>query len=192
MLQTDTAGPIIVSILESSWGGRSPLNRMQIAKCRTYHAHAHGRGVARMLDGQSVFKLYYISIIGRGQPERYDWQYSPRSPAEFEQVFVSGGHEGIGFAIVFPHVTKIYRFSPDMETILDVREYETDGMTPRDCSRRDGFHEFACYAEAVIAADEYRAWAKAATVNEYLAFRSDAAEFQVVSNNKLAAYWIVR
>ncbi len=48
-----------------------------------------------------------------------------------------------------------------METILDVSEFDTDGMTPRDCARDDGSHEFACYAEAVLAADEYRAWAKA-------------------------------
>ena len=165
---------------------------MQIAKCRTYHAQTDGRGVVRMPDGQSVFKLYYVSIIGRDQPELYDWQHSPHSHAEFERDFVRGGHEGIGFAIVFPHVTKIYRFSPVMETILDVREYDTYGMTPRDCARQDGFHEFACYAEAVIAADEYRAWAKAVTVNEYLVFRSDATEFQVVSDNKLATYWMVR
>ena len=165
---------------------------MRIVKCRTYHATTEGRSVARMPDGRSVFKLYYVSIVGRDRPELYEWRNSPHSQADFERVFLSGGHEGIGFAIAFPHVTKIYRFSPDMETVLDVREYNTDGMTPRDCSRQDGFHEFACFAELVIAADEYRAWAKAATVNEYLAFGSEAAEFQVVSHNKLADYWVVR
>jgi hypothetical protein len=72
---------------------------------------------------------------------------------------------------------------------LDVREFDTESMTDRDCSRSDGYHELACYAEAAIAADEYRAWARAATVEEYLAFRSDAADFPVVSNDKLAAYW---
>ena len=165
---------------------------MQITMCRTYHAQTVGRGVVRMPDSRSVFKLYYISVIGRDRPELYEWRSSPRSQAEFERAFVSGGYEGVGFAIAFPHVTKIYRFSPSMETILDVSEFDTDGMTPRDCSRDDGSHEFACYAEAVIAAEEYRAWAKATTVDEYLAYRSDAADFPVVSNTKLAAYWNAR
>jgi hypothetical protein len=165
---------------------------MQITMCRTYHAQTVEQSVVRMPDGRSVFKLYYISVIGRDRPELYEWRYSPRSHAEFERAFASGGYEGVGFAIAFPHVTKIYRFSPSMETILDVSEFDTDGMTPRDCSRDDGSHEFACYAEAVIAAEEYRAWAKATTVDEYLVFRSDAADFPVVSNTKLAAYWNAR
>lgn len=162
---------------------------MKIAPCRTYHARTVGRGVLRMPDGQSVFKLYYISVIGRDKPEMYEWSRCPRTPTDFEGAFLSGGHEGVGFVLAFPHVTKIYRFSPEMETILDVRECNTEGMTPRDCSRSDGYHELACYAEAAIAADEYRAWAEAATVDAYLSRRSDAADFPVASNTKLAAYW---
>jgi hypothetical protein len=62
-------------------------------------------------------------------------------------------------------------------------------MRPRDSLRGDGSREFACYAEAVIAADEYRAWARVATVEEYLAFRCDKTDFPVASNTKLAVYW---
>ena len=142
-----------------------------------------------MPDGKSVFKVYYISVIGRDRPELYEWQRSPRTMADFERMFVAGGHEGVGFVIAFPHVTKVYRFSPEGETILDVREFNTEGMADRDCSRSDGYHELACYAEAAIAADEYRAWAESGTVKDYLALRSDAADFPVVSNAKLAAYW---
>jgi hypothetical protein len=142
-----------------------------------------------MRDGKSVFKVYYISVIGRDIPELYEWQRCPRTTADFERVFVAGGHEGIGFVIAFPHVTKVYRFSPEGETILDVREFNTEGMTARDCCRSDGYHELACYAEAAIAADEYRAWGDSATVDDYLALHSDAADFPVVSNTKLAAYW---
>jgi hypothetical protein len=162
---------------------------MQIAPCHTYHAQTVGRSVLRMPDGKSVFKVYYISVIGRDKPELYEWRRCSRTPADFEQAFLSADHAGVGFVIAFPHVTKIYRFSPEMETILDVREHNTEGMTHRDCSRCDGYHELACYAEAVIAAEEYRAWAKAATVEEYLAYRSDAADFPVSSHTKLAAYW---
>lgn len=165
---------------------------MQLTPCRTYHAKTVGRRVLRMPDGKSVFKVYYVSVIGRDKPELYEWQRSSRTTADFERTFAAGGHEGVGFVIAFPHVTKVYRFSPDGETILDVREFDTDGMTDRDCARSDGYHELACYAEAAIAADEYRAWAEAGSVDEYLAARSEAADFPVVSHTKLAAYWTGR
>jgi hypothetical protein len=165
---------------------------MQVAPCRTYHAKAVGRSVLRMPDGKSVFKVYYISVIGREKPELFEWQRSPRTTSDFERTFVTGGHEGVGFVIAFPHVTKVYRFSPEGETILDVREFNTEGMTDRDCSRSDGYHELACYAEAAIAADEYRVWAESGSVNEYFALCSDAADFPVVSHAKLAAYWNAR
>ena len=162
---------------------------MQIAACRTYHAQTVGQSLLRMPDGISAFKVYYLSVIGRDRPELFEWQRSPRTQNQFEQEFLAGGHAGIGFVVAFPHVTKIFRFSPGAETILDVREFHTEGMRQMDCARGDGYHEFACYAEAVIAADEYHAWAKAATVEAYLASRSAAADFPVGSNTKLAAFW---
>ena len=58
-----------------------------------------------------------------------------------------------------------------------------------DCSRADGYHELACYAEAAMAADDYRAWARATTVEEYLTFRPTGTEFPVASNTKLAEHW---
>lgn len=162
---------------------------MRIAPCRTYHGKTVGRNVLRMSDGKSAFKVYYISVIGREKPELFEWERSSRSVADFERAFLAGGYEGIGFVLAFPHVTKIFRFSPGAETILDIREFHTDGMRPMDCGRGEGFHEFACYAEAVIAAEEYHAWAKAPTVEEYLATRSEAADFPVSNNAKLAVYW---
>ena len=58
-------------------------------------------------------------------------------------------------------------------------------------SAGDGFREFACYAEAVIATEEYAAWARAADVEEYLKFQSNQADFPVVHHDKLARYWSV-
>ncbi|HSB70102.1 MAG TPA: hypothetical protein VLT62_12280 [Candidatus Methylomirabilis sp.] len=162
---------------------------MQIAACRSYHAQTVGQSLLRMPDGISVFKVYYLSVIGRDRPELFEWQRSPRTQKQFEQEFLAGDYAGIGFVVAFPHVTKIFRFSPAMETILDVREFHTDGMRQMDLARGDGYHEFACYAEAVIAADEYHAWAKAPTVEAYLASRSAADDLPVVSHTKLAAYW---
>jgi hypothetical protein len=42
---------------------------MQIASCRTYHGKTVGHTLLRMPDGRSVFKIYYISVIGRDKPE---------------------------------------------------------------------------------------------------------------------------
>jgi len=162
---------------------------MQITACRAYHGQCVGRRVLRMPDGKSVFKVYYISVIGRDTPERFEWAHSPRTQHDFEQAFLAGGYEGVGFVIAFPHVTKIFRFSPSAETLMDVREFHTEGMRPMDCARGDGFHEFACYAEAAIAADEYDAWARAKTVEEYLPFQSRKADFPVASHQKMATYW---
>jgi len=162
---------------------------MQIAACRVYHGKQVGQSIVKMPDGKSVFKLYYISNMGRDTPELFEWGRCARTPADFERALLATGIEGVGFAIPFPHVAKVYRFSPTAETVLDVREFETEGMRPRDCDHGEGFHEFACYAEAVIAAAEYHAWARARSVEEYLAFTAAEADFPVQSHTKLATYW---
>ncbi|MCJ7433361.1 MAG: hypothetical protein MUO77_07730 [Anaerolineales bacterium] len=72
---------------------------------------------------------------------------------------------------------------------MDVTEFSTKSMQLKDCSRPDKSHEFACYAETLIAADEYRAWAAGQTVEEYLSFRCNTVDFPVISNTKLASYW---
>jgi len=162
---------------------------MQIAACRTYHAITSRVSTLTMPDGKSAFKIYYVSIVGRDRPELYEWEHCALTRDEFERTFAEVGHEGVGFAIAFPHITKVFRFAPTMETVLDIREYDTPGMVPKNCDRGDGYHEFACYAEAVLAAEEYHAWARATSVAEYLESRSEAADFPVARNDKLAEYW---
>ena len=162
---------------------------MLIAKCRPYHARTVRHSLLRMSDEKSVFKIYYISILGRDQPDQYEWEYCPHTQYSFEKVFLSGKHEGIGFVIAFLHITKVFRFSPYVETILDVSEFHTVDMHHMNCSRGDGSHEFACYAESIISADEYEAWANATTVEEYIAFRCNKTDFPIVSYTKLTTYW---
>ncbi len=162
---------------------------MNIAKCRTYHACLANQNVLRLPDGKSVFKIYYLSIIGRDKPEAYEWAHSPLNQKDLEMRILSSGHGGIGFITSFPHITKIFRFSPKNETVLDISEYHTENLQPMDFSRGDGTHEFACFAESVISAEEYQAWASAKTVDEYLAFRCQQTDFPVVSHTKLADYW---
>ena len=158
---------------------------MKIATCRSYHAISSGANLLRMPDNKSVFKIYYLSIIGRDNPEAYEWDRCSLSKKDFESRFVSGGYAGIGFVTAFPHITKIFRFSPQMETVLDVKAFDTSAMTAIDCSRGDGYVEFACYAEAIIAAEEYRAWAECTSVSGYLAFVCKANDFPVTTNKKL-------
>jgi hypothetical protein len=162
---------------------------MNIAVCNPYHAVLSGWTLKKMPDQKSLFKLYYLSVIGRDRPEAYEWDHCPISQPEFEQVFTCGGHEGIGFVTAFPQITKIFRFSPQKETILDVQVFRTATMEPLEMGRGDGWGEFACYAEATIAAAEYQAWAKAASVKNYLDFRCRVEDFPVVNPAKLGFYW---
>jgi hypothetical protein len=160
-----------------------------IKPCQTYHARVDRFTLLRMPDGLSAFKVYYLSITGRARPELYEWSVCTRTIGEFETAFRSSGIEGVGLVTCFPHITKVFRFSPGNETVLDVRELDTATLQSIDASRGDGFHELACLAEALIAAEEYKVWASARSVDEYLAFRCDLADFPVLSNTKLNEYW---
>jgi hypothetical protein len=159
-----------------------------IQTCQLYNAHLDGHSLLRMPDGLSVFKVYYLSITGREKRELYEWDHAAHTREEFEKSFLSKGQQGIGFITCFPHITKVFRFSPANETVLDVREFTTVTVQPVDMARGDGFHEFACYAEAMIASREYTAWAKAASVEQYLKYRCDAPHFNINSNRKLKQY----
>ena len=164
---------------------------MKIVACKPYHAKRVDYRVFRMPDGRSVYKVYFLSIVGRDAPERYEWQHCGFTLDQFELEFRNGGYEGVGFVTAFTHITKVFRFSPLMETVMDVSEDDTRGLHRHDCSRGDGTHEFACYAEAMIAADEYAAWAKARTVEEYLPFLCPLNDFPVLSNIKMSEYWSI-
>lgn len=142
-----------------------------------------------MPDGQSVFKIYYISIIGRDDPARYEWGQGPFTMEDFEEVLRNSGMEGIGFVTAFPHIAKVFRFAPSMETVVHVRAYNTRDWVPMNLGREDGYVEFACYAEAAIAADEYRAWACADSVVDYLRFHSSFDDGPIKNNAKISGYW---
>ncbi len=142
-----------------------------------------------MPDGRSAFKIYFASIVGRDKPERFEWDQSTLTPVQFEGIFKQFAMPGVGFVTAFPHIAKIFRFGPASETILNVRAFSTPDLSNLALLRDDGFMEFACLAEALIAADEYGAWAKAASVEEYLQSWSAHADMPVSSNTKLAEYW---
>jgi len=161
-----------------------------IRPCNTYHAVSSGQDVLRCADGKSVFKVYFLDIIGRAEPSRTVWAESGLDRAGFLAALAeSEAVEGIGFITAFPHITKVFRFGPESETVLNVRAWNSRDMTPLVLDRSDGYMEFGCLAEALIAADEYRFWAEAETVAEYLEKRSGFADGPVASHEKLRRYW---
>jgi hypothetical protein len=160
---------------------------MDILPCKPYISRVDGRKLLRRPDG-SAFKLYYVSLLGRGKPEPYDWGASPGKAEAFEAALAGLAPEGVGFITAFTPIVKIFRFAPSAETIMHVRVVNPATMAPLDLARPEGYMEFACYAEAALAADEYRAWAAAATVEEYLETFSHFEGGPVVKNDKLAAW----
>jgi hypothetical protein len=162
---------------------------MIIQPCRSYRAVDAGRTRLAMPGGRSVFKVYYVSITGRDDPTRYEWGKGEFAPADFERLFRAAGLEGVGFVTAFPHITKVFRFAPAAETILHVQAYDTRTLKPLDLGRGEGWMEFACYAEALVAADEYRAWAEARSVDSYLEAWSDFAEGPIAAHDKLLSYY---
>ena len=147
--------------------------------------------IVRMPDGKSVFKVYYVSIVGRDNPTRYEWAHNPLSKDDYEAALKAAGHEGIGFVTAFPHISKVFRYMPKAEIILTLKAFETQTGKPINLDRGEGFMEFACLAEAVIANDEFRAWAEASTVEEYLKTRCDCfdKELPIRVKNKMKTYW---
>lgn len=162
---------------------------MKIQPCRTYRARDAGRTRLAMPDGNSVFKIYYVSITGRDDPSRYEWGRGPFGAADFEKSFLASGLEGIGFVTAFPHIAKVFRFAPAMETVLHVRAFDTRTLQPLDLGRGEEWVEFACLAEAVVAAEEYLAWAKAETVEAYLDAWSAFADGPIAAHDKLFRYF---
>jgi hypothetical protein len=161
---------------------------MNISTCRTYHSRTVATDVLRMPDGVSVFKLYFVSIIGRDTPATFEWEHAAFTTGDVARRLASSALEGVGFVIAFPHITKVFRFAPAMETIMHVRAFHTPDLSPLDLTRADGYVEYACYAEAAIAADEYHAWAAAPRVEDYLATRSAFVDGPVADHAKLQRF----
>jgi hypothetical protein len=160
---------------------------MEVEPARSYEARLVDSRLVRGKDSRSVFKLYRLDIVGRENPERYQWKESGLDPAELERRL--GLFAGVGFVTSFPHITKIFRFDPKMETVLTVRGFKTASFEALELGRAEGFMEFACLAEALVAADEYRLWADKTSVEEYLASWGRFEAGAIRDHAKLRRYW---
>lgn len=155
--------------------------------CQSYAARPAGRAVYQ--NGPHAFKIYLIDITGRAQPERYEWD---RCGLERDAVLAGlkrAGVEGVGFVCAFPHIAKVFRFGPESETVLNVRAFRPVDFTEIDLTRSDGYVEYACLAESVIADAEYRLWAGARTVPEYLTRWVEWQPVAVADEGKLRRYY---
>lgn len=155
-----------------------------------YHAVITGRELLRGADGKTAFKVYFVDIIGRADPTRTEWDKCGLRQDEFLAALAqTPGVEGVGFITAFAHLTKVFRFGPESEIVLNVHGWHTRGLAPLDLGRSDGYVEFACLAEARLAADEYQFWAQADAVADYLAHWSDYRGGPVARRDKLLHYW---
>ncbi len=161
---------------------------MKVEACQSYAARHAGTGTWR--SGPSHFKIYYVDIYGRPHPERFEWPLHERGPATIPPLLDQVGVEGIGFVIAFPHIVKVFRWSPRAETLLLVRAVKPSDGSAIDLDRGEGDTEFACLAEAVIAAAEYQFWAAAPSVEAYLAQWCEWDDLPIVDHGKLRRYWV--
>jgi hypothetical protein len=158
-----------------------------VAPCQSYAARPAGRTVYE--NGPHAFKVYFIDITGRPRPELYEWD---RCGLEREAVLAGlkrAGVEGVGFVCAFPHIVKVFRFGPENETVLHVRAFDPAAFAELALARADGYVEYACLAESVIADAEYRLWATARTVAEYLAGWADWQPVAVADEGKLGRHF---
>ena len=159
-----------------------------VLPANTYTARPAGTQLLRLPDGLSAFKVYFVDIIGRSEPCKYEWDPCGRDRSSVAEGLARLSVEGVGFVCAFPHITKVFRFAPSAETILHVRAFNSADFSEIDLSRSGGYVEFACLAEAIIAGDEYRFWADSESVADYLTKWCDWPLSPIVDNAKLARY----
>lgn len=160
------------------------------ATTNSYHAVIRNRELLHQPDQKSVFKLYYVDIIGRANPERTEWDACGLSRQVYRTMLETlPDLEGIGFITAFPHITKAFRFGPEAETVMNVRAWSTKDLSSIDLSRSANYVEYACLAEAAIAADEFDFWAAADSVESYLEQWSEYREGPIARHDKLRSYW---
>ncbi|MDD4099272.1 MAG: hypothetical protein PHC30_10920, partial [Lentisphaeria bacterium] len=75
------------------------------------------------------------------------------------------------------------------EILMLVKAFDTQTGQDICLDRGEKYLEFACLAEAVIAAAEYRFWGEAATVDEYLSSTAALEDAPVRVHDKLKSYW---
>ncbi len=162
---------------------------MKFASCSSYCAVVEDCQVVRHNDGQSVFKVYFCSINGREQSERYEWPKCPLSQSSFLNQLKNSKYQGVGFVTAFPHIGKIFLYPPQNEILQYVEAFKPESFAIAPLQRDNDFLEFACLAEAVIAAREFVFWSESESVEEYLSQIGEFPPLPIRRKDKLRQYW---
>jgi hypothetical protein len=155
--------------------------------CQSYAVRPAGRAIYE--SGPHAFKVCFVDITGRRRPDLYEWNRCGRERDSILSVLKRAGVEGVDFVCAFPHIAKVFRFGPESETVLNVRAFRPADGSELPLGRADGYVEYACLAESVIADAEYRLWSRARTVEEYLAAWVDWQPVAVLDEGKLGRHY---
>jgi hypothetical protein len=74
---------------------------------------------------RTIFKLYFVSLVGRAQREKYEWGLAAYGIDAFLAQLPGRSLQGVGFITAFPHITKVFRFGPAPETNLHAAAFAT-------------------------------------------------------------------
>ncbi len=157
---------------------------LKIKKGKPYTSKVVGKELVPFHETRCASKVYFVDIVGRDEPAKYEWAHCGRTQDEFVARLREFKPEGIGFVTAFPHITKVFQFGPNPETNLYTRAYHTETFEemPLDYS---GATEVACAAEALILAEEFKLWLAAKTVDEYLGEFTDAGDAAFANHEKM-------
>ena len=157
---------------------------IEVKRGKPYTSKVVGKELLLLDETRSAFKVYFVDIVGRDEPAKYEWAHCGRTTDDLMAQLREMAPEGIGFVTAFPHITKIFQFGPNPETNLYTRAYksETFEEMPLDYS---GATEVACAAEALILAEEFKSWLSSGTVDQYLDSMTDAGDASFANHEKM-------
>ena len=151
-----------------------------------YTSRPAGTAMLRLDDG-SAFKVYFLEIVGRDQPEKYEWQACGRDRQAAVAQLRDAGISGVGFICLFPHVAKVFFFGECAETNLYATALRGDPLRPSPLDDARGV-EIACAGEMDVAAREFALWRRCETVEDYLAESVEPETCGFANHAKLGQY----
>ena len=83
------------------------------------------------------FEVYCLSVIGKEQSHLFDWQSCDYTSDDFENR-VHSGIQSVGFITAFWRITKVFRYSPQTEMVVDVGYPDTRSFKSVSSDRGGG------------------------------------------------------
>lgn len=157
-----------------------------MSKTQSYTSHVNEKFLLT-ISKTAVFKIYFVDILNREQKNKYVWEYAEITKKDLLNGIEKLHPQGIGFIIAFPHVFKIFRFGPSIETNLYSIAYNPKTME-RLTLQEEGWLELGCLAEIEISFDEFTFWATSPNVEDYLLNFSSKGNGSILDHSKLFNY----